>query len=438
MRSRIGLTALLAVALTGCWGQQGADGGKSFASAWPTAINGTNVGGLQRQFSVELGDIGDSRSVIWGGKIFLQADTEIRVYDASGAAGCQGVPITCAPLWVTRPGAGQHSYPMVIDGRVWSTERNNHLVAFDAAGIDHCQGSPRVCDALVDVTAPTSGAYLTAGSSDRLLVLGNVPGPTVGTTTNSVLMFNGSGALGWKADLDTSQYPSNAGGVIDGDTVYARTGIGATGPVAAFDARGVTGCSGSPKVCAPLWTTSGPGSGPGGVNQIAARDGRLYVSEGPFISAYDGTASASCAGSPKVCSPVWQAIGPANTFAVTHDHVFAAATGSMNVFPLDKVGCGGDLLACLADHTMLTFLGSSTAKPMVAGNVVYVVSNNQLQAFSADGSAHCDVTTRRCSALWTGRFANVIESPMVVGDWLYVTGYVGDAGTVGLAAFRVP
>ena len=71
MRIRFCIIAALVPLLAGCWAQQGADGGKSFASAWPTAISATNVGGLQRQFSVELGDVGDSRSVIWGGKIFL-------------------------------------------------------------------------------------------------------------------------------------------------------------------------------------------------------------------------------------------------------------------------------------------------------------------------------------------------------------------------------
>jgi outer membrane protein assembly factor BamB len=71
-------------------------------------------------------------------------------------------------------------------------------------------------------------------------------------------------------------------------------------PLFAFDANGVTNCSGAPKTCAPLWTTTvGANVLPaiaGGVAYAGDSNGTLY--------AFDATGRTNCGGIPNVCVPL--------------------------------------------------------------------------------------------------------------------------------------
>lgn len=51
-----------------------------------------------------------------------------------------------------------------------------------------------------------------------------------------------------------------------------------TGGVEAFDAAGSVNCAGTPKVCAPLWTAAMPGSGPTSAAPAVADGDRLPLS----------------------------------------------------------------------------------------------------------------------------------------------------------------
>jgi hypothetical protein len=83
------------------------------------------------------------------------------------------------------------------------------------------------------------------------------------------------------------------------------------GGVAAFDANGSNGCSGTPKVCTPLWEyrTNYPVFG----NYAVVSGGTLYVetfySSTPVTftgdtEAFDANGN-GCSGTPKVCGPLW-------------------------------------------------------------------------------------------------------------------------------------
>ena len=72
----------------------------------------------------------------------------------------------------------------------------------------------------------------------------------------------------------------------------------------AFDANGVTGCSGTPTTCSPLWTatiTAFPiDSSP------TVENGVVYVgSSNQEVQAYDASGTINCSGTPKVCTPLW-------------------------------------------------------------------------------------------------------------------------------------
>ena len=88
--------------------------------------------------------------------------------------------------------------------------------------------------------------------------------------------------------------------------------MGTYGGIVAFDANGSRGCSGSPKVCTPLWeyATNYPV-----VDGYAADSGTtLYLDtfyspaprqfEGD-TEAFDANGSSGCSGMPTLCTPLW-------------------------------------------------------------------------------------------------------------------------------------
>src|SRR6266540_1381756 len=102
-------------------------------------------------------------------------------------------------------------------------------------------------------------------------------------------------ATAWTAPA-TGAYQSSPA-VVDG-VVY----VGATG-LLAYDAAGVTNCSGSPTVCSPLWT--GP-TGDSIYASPAVDDGAVYVADNDTnLYAFDAAGVTNCSGSPTTCSPLW-------------------------------------------------------------------------------------------------------------------------------------
>ena len=143
----------------------------------------------------------------------------------------------------------------------------------------------------------------------------------------------------------------------------------------AFDAAGVTGCSGTPKICSPLWTAptrSQIWSSPAVVNGIVyvgSNDDNLY--------AFDAGSSANCAATPKICSPLW-----------------TSPTG-----------------------------GGVVSSPAVANGVVYVGSgDDKLYAFDAAGVTNCSGTPKTCSPLWAAPTGGEILSSPTVADGVVFVG----------------
>jgi hypothetical protein len=65
----------------------------------------------------------------------------------------------------------------------------------------------------------------------------------------------------------------------------------------AFDASGVTNCSGG--VCSPEWTSGGAGGA------VAVSGGIAYVAGGSGVVALDANGTKGCGGTPTVCGPLW-------------------------------------------------------------------------------------------------------------------------------------
>jgi hypothetical protein len=76
----------------------------------------------------------------------------------------------------------------------------------------------------------------------------------------------------------------------------------------AFDAGGKTNCSGTPAMCEPLWiATAGVDMRPYEPYSPAVVGGVVYVSSGNGLSAFDATGTTNCSGTPKICTPLWTA-----------------------------------------------------------------------------------------------------------------------------------
>ena len=88
--------------------------------------------------------------------------------------------------------------------------------------------------------------------------------------------------------------------------------VGTTnGKLVAASANGTTNCSGSPKVCQPLWTASFPGL-VAAFTPVVAGDVvyDTFINTGLTsgeLAAFDATGTTNCSGTPKVCQPLWTA-----------------------------------------------------------------------------------------------------------------------------------
>ena len=88
-----------------------------------------------------------------------------------------------------------------------------------------------------------------------------------------------------------SRRPSPAESCSSGETSSTR-----------YDAAGMTGCSGSPKTCQPLWTAQGPTGTPSVADGVVVIFRRLFD-----VPASTTNGAAGCSGSPKTCMPLWTA-----------------------------------------------------------------------------------------------------------------------------------
>ena len=153
------------------------------------------------------GTVSSSPAVV-GNVVYVgSTNGKLEAFDATGTTNCSGSPKVCTPLWTGATGGSILSSPNVSGSIVFVGSTDGKLYAFDSAGSTGCSGSPKTCTAL---WTGATGASITFSS------------PAV-----------------------------SGGSVFVGST---------SGVLSVFDAAGSTGCSGSPKTCSRLWTTTTGGS----------------------------------------------------------------------------------------------------------------------------------------------------------------------------------
>ena len=366
-----------------------------------TTIGPGNVGSLTAARTYATGG-SPSPPLIVDGILYADKGNQLQAFDATGMTDCSTAPVKCTPLWTAA--TAYFDGMAIANGEVFVTDGEG-VQAFDAAGSTGCSGTPTVCSPL----------WATSTHEDT--------GPAFAPGSGSPVVANGV--------LYVPGY---------GDGLALASG-GAY--VSAFDAAGSSDCTGSPKVCVPMWTTTGLPTSAGNAGSPSISDGVLYIANGTLL-AFDAAGSTDCSGTPTVCKPLWTAStssGP--TYAapsVANGTVFVSSWyGTLYAF--DAAGSTNcSTSAAVTTCTPLwtaTGLGSIGGRPAVANGVVYVESPAGISAFDAAGSMNCSgaVTAKTCAPLWgsgADGAGDPNSSPAVANGVVYVSSTGG--GTYGYDA----
>ncbi len=277
----------------------------------------------------------DASAVVANGVVYIGADDDnVYAFDAAGTTNCSGSPKTCTPLWTATTGDAIRSTPAVANGTLYVG--SDQLYAFDAAGTTNCSGSPKTCTPLWTATTASrvSGVavaggkvYVGAGSlfpsPFGVLYAFDAAGHTHCNFTTQCLPL-------WRGGLTGA--PS-APAVANGVVYIAELG----GPLRAFDANGSTGCTGG--ICEPLW--SGSVGGEGQASSPAVANGVVYIGGGGssvvgFMLAFDAAGTMGCSGTPKICNPVWTSDNGfgaiASSPAVANGYAYIGGTNGVAAF----------------------------------------------------------------------------------------------------------
>jgi hypothetical protein len=258
------------------------------------------------------------------GTVFVTASGALEAFDAAGNSNCSGSPKVCSPTWTSEISAPTFSQNAVavLGGIAYALSSvggtASAVVALDANGSTGCGGTPKVCTPLREypLTEPVnsqnrpteyvsvSGTSLYVGTSALSPPAGFV-GSVEALDANGVKGCSGTPVVCSPLWTSPNTFPSVGPPVVASGYAISQPFVG---PFAAFDANGKTNCSGNPVVCNPVWTSS-IGNGTGGqVIPFAIGGSVIYVGDSPNLYAFDASGSAGCAAS--VCSPLWSTNRP--------------------------------------------------------------------------------------------------------------------------------
>jgi outer membrane protein assembly factor BamB len=427
------LLAALALMVGGCdWPTFAAGPARTGNNRSERRIGVDNVAGLEVAWRAHIDANIVSSPVTYHDRVYV-ADFagELYAFDADGETGCGGQPTTCEPLWTATVGSNVFATPTVAGGIVYVGDQHGHFAAFDARGVRGCSGTPKRCEPLWTaelVISQPGGAFVSSpavvggkvyvGSPDGNLYVLDAHGRRGCTTTTDA-----QGALAtsceplWIAPVGDFVEMSPA---VVGGTVY----VGALNSrLVAFDALGIRGCGGEPRTCEPLWSAD---LGAGGIfGSVAVEDGRVYAATfAGLVAAFDARGRERCSGSPRVCAALWTArpggdelTGPSvagGLVYVTDD------TGRLSAY--DAAGrraCAGTPVVCRPVWTAQSGrLATSLSMPSVANGVVYASSlDGMASAFDARGKTGCVAgTPARCSPLWSVRLPDIVDGAPAIAD----------------------
>jgi hypothetical protein len=203
--------------------------------------------------------------------------------------------------------------------------------------------------------------------------------------------------------------------VLDG-VLYVST----TSALEAFDAAGTTNCAGTPKVCQPLWTA------PGRFESPTVSNGTVYVTTSTELEAFDAAGQTDCGGTPKICSPVWAASGVTGVVTVSSGDAYAlGGTGIVAFDANGSKGCAGSPKVCTPLWEYATNYPITGDYVVVSGTTLYVDTffssapmhfTGDIEAFDANGATGCGGSPKECEPEWAVPNAFTINNAPLVGD----------------------
>lgn len=414
------MSACLAVVVVGflaggCdWNQLGFASGHTGDNAGETVITPGNVSTLVEHFSASDGTGGEvTPQAVVNGVLYTSDAAGLDAYSANGTTGCAGSPATCAPLWSYSTGAIDGNV-VVLYGVVFASTSSG-LDAFDASGQTNCSGTPLVCQPLW--TAP--GAYGSPTVSGGTVFVTSSSGLEAFDAAGQA---NCSGSPKVCAPIWTSPVAGAAPvATVSGGIAYVIRDDGITGStIVALDATGSRGCGGSPKVCTPLWTYA-PTYDRIEDSYVVVSGTTLYVdtfsgqTEPPTLTgdleAFDASGVDRCSGTPAVCAPIWSSSNSPS--------VASPVAGDGAVFEPMLFGPGYSFAAYNAsgpNGSDPLWESSVAAEPeALGGSVLFAGNGTTVYAFDAGGSAGC--TGSICSPLWStsGTDAIIANGTLYVG-----------------------
>jgi outer membrane protein assembly factor BamB len=440
---RIVILATLTSLLAACdWPTFAFGPARTGHNPFESTIGLENVGALHVAWTAKTVDAQVASPVVSGGVVYV-ADVANRLYafDAAGSTKCSGIPARCQPLWTAQTADRVLATPTVANGVIYVGAEDHTFYAFDAAGKTNCVGRPRRCRPLW--TATPGGVNSGLGFVSSPAVVNGVV--YVAAADHNLYAYDADGVTNCRrtpasAGSKTVCEPlwtGAAGDVLQSSpaVVNGVVYVGASnGMLNAFDARGRTNCSGTPPTCQPLWVGATGSAGIFGAPAVAG--GTAYVdSFTGRLSAFDARGITNCSGTPTTCQPLWTAVSGAlndevSSPAVANGFVYVASgtvTSTLRAFDAAGVtNCTGTPTVCRPIWSAASGPVSSFSAPAVANGVVYTASlDSKVSAFDAAGVENCSGFVRTCQPLWSFTTDDVIDgAPAVVNGTVYV-------GTVG-------
>lgn len=436
LRSRrsigVGL-AVLSVGLlaSGCDWVGFGNGTQRNGAVFETSITPANVSTLAAQFSAADGTSFVAPKAVVNGILYGYSSANgLEAYSAGGTTGCSGAPAVCAPLWGYAGSVGSTDI-MVSNGVVYISGANG-LKAYDAAGQTNCSGMPSLCQPLwsapgsFTLPAVANGTVFVTSSATLEAFDASGTKDCSGTPKTCAPMWTASNAYGTA---------SVSAGIVYTQSTVTQSGNG--GGMAGFDANGVNGCSGSPKVCTPLvqYVTNYPISN--GDIVISGTD--LYVTTfySPMprqfagdVEAFDANGKSGCAGTPAVCAPIWtdSVISVSSPLLAGDGSLFVTEPGQFSIVALNLSTASPEWAATKPDPN----LGETDAEA-VGGSVLYASDATNVYAYDAGGTAGCSGSPATCAPLWS-----VPGSDVIVASGIVYVGTSNSSGGGEIVAYSLP
>jgi hypothetical protein len=332
---------------------------------------------------------------------------------------------------------GFSSTVIVASGMIVGKRAGGTLWAADDAGVVGCAGSPKVCQPVW--TAPTNIAaeWISSFGNNVLVQYETAPNEThriAGFDTAGQVNCSGTPKVCAPVWI-TDDHHLNGGTVFEG-LLYTADGFGWR----VYDAAGQWNCTaGTPRVCKPLWT--GPASFSAGSPAIAG--GRVYVAYEHGYAVFDAAGTQNCAGGPKVCLPLWVAnLGSTATMmSATPDYVMTVRPGLWGTGAQLEVSDAKGVVGCISGtcHALWKLaVPGLVGLPAVANNRVFVQfgsPQSHADAYDLRGQTNCSGATLplTCTPLWThdlGVSVPVTASTTAANDVVFFERYTGTSNEI--------